>query len=156
MRVFGAYPTLLRPRKRAQRMVIWWCSFPIYFYCFTLLLLQPLTYRNQPKMLVASAGHLVVFNTNIQAYRMKQIAGSVGGTSGLAWLWCSAVRVSFESRPGHSPGVSKVFFSPSIQMPEQSLYETTTASFQIISNSPFINDTLIRRCTVTPRSCVSR
>lgn len=71
------------------------------------------------------------------------------------WHGCSApylcsVCVSFESRHAHSPSISKVFFRPSIQMPEQYLYETTMASFQILSNSPFINDPPIRRCTVTP------
>ena len=109
-------------------------------------------------MLVAGEGHLVVFDTNIHVYRMNRLLGvwreRAGWHGGNAADLCS-VCVSFESRPGQCPGISKVFFSPSIQTPEQYLYETTMASFQILSNSPFINDPLIRRCTVTTMLRVS-
>jgi hypothetical protein len=119
---------------------------------------QPLTYLKQPKMLVASEGHLVVFGTNMHVYRMNRLLGvwkeRAGWHGGNAADWYS-VCVSFESRPGQCPGMSKVFFSPSIQIAEEYLYETTTASFQILSNSPFINDPLIRRYTVTPMLRVS-
>jgi hypothetical protein len=104
-------------------------------------------------MLVASEGHLAVFDANIHVYRMNRLVGVWRELAG--WRSCNApdlcsACVCFESRPGHSPGISKVFFSPSTQMPEQYLYETTTASFQILSNSPFITDPLIRRRTLTP------
>jgi hypothetical protein len=130
---------------------------PIYFCCCTPLR-QLLAYLNQPKMIVATEDHRVVISTNSHGCRMSKLLAVWGGNAqvGVAVMFWNLypARVSFESRPRHNPGISTVFFSPPIQIPEQYLDETNIASFQILSNSPFINEPLIRRYTVSPRCCV--
>ena len=72
-----------------------------HFFLLLYPLQQPLMYLNQPKMLVVSEGHLVVFGLNIHVYRMNRLLGVRRERAG--WLGCNApdfVRFAPLSNPG--------------------------------------------------------